>query len=529
MQFSFFLTAQLLLLLTRVFAHRIPDDPGDMSLLQEGPDDVFQPQSAQFANASLYSNTTSLSNSSLSYISLSKRAFGLPTDSLKWPDGKISYFFYQENINSKDLEKRGLIASYELLKMLSLVPIPDKACEVLSHLFSTVTADFSRQVGGIVQFKHISLEEGLWRVKNNASVLVIALIDKRIVMPGEFAASDIGMTAKRGLIGGSIVFSPFYLMEDVDVHLAVTDDDLLPGREKTAGYKLRHRQRTIMHELMHVVGAFHEHQRLDRDKYITLQQQDQIWSGNFQRLRIQKYCCDDVPYDFMSITHYPLENIAGATLRTDAPAIGRIESYYNRYKNRYSKHPNEVIGIEEFYQYIGRRCTLSEHDVSYVRGMYGNDVDSNHLDSIYSSTYILDKPVDIELNDMVSRFSDWTERVHDRTYKIKRIAGMMPAGPLQGPLSRIFKLGERIYHNFNEIRLHKPVFRWNLAEPLGPLVIKFTELANRILHRYGDPLVPFYVLPNVALSQSEVNAVLSEWMHLEDKWSRTFADIYQLL
>ena len=66
------------------------------------------------------------------------------------------------------------------------------------------------------------------------------------------------------------------------------------------------RKRTIQHELMHAFGVAHEHKRMDRDDYISIQ-----WDNLDDRFRSQYYkvTLDQVAlylnyYDFDSILHY---------------------------------------------------------------------------------------------------------------------------------------------------------------------------------------------------------------------------------
>ena len=66
--------------------------------------------------------------------------------------------------------------------------------------------------------------------------------------------------------------------------------------------------RVVAHELGHVIGLMHEHQRPDRDNYITINYEnilekfhDQFYkmSSNYWKYDYKKY-----PYDYNSIMHY---------------------------------------------------------------------------------------------------------------------------------------------------------------------------------------------------------------------------------
>ena len=63
----------------------------------------------------------------------------------------------------------------------------------------------------------------------------------------------------------------------------------------------------ILHEFLHALGVYHTQSRRDRDKYVTIYEKN-IEKGkqrNFKienKLKIKSY---GVPYDFLSIMHYP--------------------------------------------------------------------------------------------------------------------------------------------------------------------------------------------------------------------------------
>ncbi|XP_078733637.1 uncharacterized protein LOC144948080 [Lampetra fluviatilis] len=60
---------------------------------------------------------------------------------------------------------------------------------------------------------------------------------------------------------------------------------------------------TVLHELMHALGFQHEHCRSDRDKYITVQE-DNIKEDEQRQFRLLETSDFELPYDYMSITHY---------------------------------------------------------------------------------------------------------------------------------------------------------------------------------------------------------------------------------
>ena len=63
---------------------------------------------------------------------------------------------------------------------------------------------------------------------------------------------------------------------------------------------------TILHELGHVIGLYHEHVRADRDEYIDIRMEN---LNPKQRKSLKKLNPADVntygiPYDVMSVMHY---------------------------------------------------------------------------------------------------------------------------------------------------------------------------------------------------------------------------------
>ncbi|VDN54905.1 unnamed protein product [Dracunculus medinensis] len=63
---------------------------------------------------------------------------------------------------------------------------------------------------------------------------------------------------------------------------------------------------TIIHEMMHVVGFYHEHERWDRDNYIDIiwQNIDKAAFDQFGKVDLSKTSYYGQPYDYQSILHY---------------------------------------------------------------------------------------------------------------------------------------------------------------------------------------------------------------------------------
>lgn len=63
---------------------------------------------------------------------------------------------------------------------------------------------------------------------------------------------------------------------------------------------------TIMHEMMHALGFFHEHSREDRDSHITVQWQNirDNEDGNFRKVAKGEVSTLGLGYDYGSLQHY---------------------------------------------------------------------------------------------------------------------------------------------------------------------------------------------------------------------------------
>jgi len=64
----------------------------------------------------------------------------------------------------------------------------------------------------------------------------------------------------------------------------------------------------VLHELMHAMGFYHEQNRVDRDKYVRINWNDIEESGKaqFEKASDDNIFQTSVPYDYMSVMHYPL-------------------------------------------------------------------------------------------------------------------------------------------------------------------------------------------------------------------------------
>jgi len=108
------------------------------------------------------------------------------------------------------------------------------------------------------------------------------------------------------------------------------------------------RKGTVIHEIGHSIGLYHEQSRLDRDRYIEI-----LWNNitprakfNFNKGRTGTITSHGTPYDYSSVMHYPGKAFSangGYTIRTRDSSKQRL---------------------------IGQRTGFSRTDIDQIRRMY---------------------------------------------------------------------------------------------------------------------------------------------------------------
>ncbi|KAL4240304.1 Meprin A subunit beta [Mactra antiquata] len=177
------------------------------------------------------------------------------------------------------------------------------------------------------------------------------------------------------------------------------------------------RKGTVMHELLHALGFWHEQSRTDRDNYVTIHY-DNIQKGhegNFNRYGTGYIDMLGQPYDYGSIMHYSAY----------AFAIDRSKMTIE------PKQPGVTIG---------QRVRLSNIDVKEIQLLYGCISSSGQTGG--SGTFVTSAPPATsappsgsDFCDFEHNFCHWTQSQSDQT-QWRRHAGRTPSantGPHTGP------------------------------------------------------------------------------------------------
>ena len=124
---------------------------------------------------------------------------------------------------------------------------------------------------------------------------------------------------------------------------------------------------SVIHELGHAVGLYHEHTRADRDTWITVDTA-QIQPGREFNFEIQRTNAENIgPYDYESIMHYGERFFA----KGDRPTI-----------------------IVPPGQAIGQRVALSDGDIQAVDAMYATDLALRAVAQDLDGRYEIDLTID---------------------------------------------------------------------------------------------------------------------------------------
>lgn len=119
----------------------------------------------------------------------------------------------------------------------------------------------------------------------------------------------------------------------------------LVGRQYSAG--------NLIHEIMHMIGFHHEHQRSDRDEYVSIDYSNVKRTFDFNKLDCQNLTA----YDYGSIMHYP-SIIANTNLVNDP-----------------NKRTLVALKPLELETILGQRGKLSFKDIEGINALYPKAAD----------------------------------------------------------------------------------------------------------------------------------------------------------
>ncbi|XP_060082578.1 zinc metalloproteinase nas-4-like [Ylistrum balloti] len=113
---------------------------------------------------------------------------------------------------------------------------------------------------------------------------------------------------------------------------------------------------TAMHEFLHVLGFFHEHERYDRDNYVTVHLENVVQSNqkDYSKETTRQMNTLGVSYDYGSIMHYGAYAFAAD-------------------KSKPTMTPKSHSAV------IGQRLALSRKDVQKIQLLYNCGVDLTHV------------------------------------------------------------------------------------------------------------------------------------------------------
>jgi len=108
---------------------------------------------------------------------------------------------------------------------------------------------------------------------------------------------------------------------------------------------------SVVHEMMHTLGFFHEHQRYDRDNFVYVDYSNVISQNDFAKFD-EKYTLTVSDYDYASIMHYPaIVTNQNLVKNSNIQTIKALKIL-----------PAEVV--------LGQRGALSQKDIESINSLY---------------------------------------------------------------------------------------------------------------------------------------------------------------
>ncbi len=151
---------------------------------------------------------------------------------------------------------------------------------------------------------------------------------------------------------------------------------------------------TICHEMMHLLGIHHEHQRPDRDLHIAVNEDCIRTSWKIQYLKLQEGYFGYSPiYDYHSIMHY--RDDAGLLFDLNCQKVMQAISAPNIVMGQRSfLSPIDVQTINFMYPDVCDRCNYVPNYTHNSAGQY-NEIDDGWGDPLVPFTYNIENAIDV--------------------------------------------------------------------------------------------------------------------------------------
>ncbi|EDS33824.1 metalloproteinase [Culex quinquefasciatus] len=234
---------------------------------------------------------------------------------------------------------------------------------------------------------------------------------------------------------------------------------------------------TVAHELMHILGFYHEFTRMDRDNFITIDmgaldpayQTASFFNGNYGKLTSNLTPLYGIPYSYGSVMHY--SKWAGSTSRS-RPVMNNIKPWTGDFGNKIGLAASDVQAIN-----IIPRTDQAIRQA----GLLENYLFPNSVELILESFYLDHWGVQLftELN---------------RTRYLSLLYGSIPAVTFESPILETFSVVQTNTSSFE-------------VSPVRNSVLKTLQITRNKLATISPSIRQLSGLTTLDLSQNELEYV----------------------